>query len=296
MTRSRRLRDVPLALAMLAPSLAIFGAFIFYPLARTVYLGLHQNDFFGGHQVWIGWKQYSDVLGSHEFRHSLWVTFQFALLTVPIGLVLGVVLAVLAHKAIRGIGFFRTVFSSTVATSVAVASLMWLVLLNPSVGVLTRILPIEALRTPGLLKRPGTALVAVAITTIWQNLGFAFIVMTAGLQSIPEDLYESASVEGASPWLQFSNITIPMLSPTLLFATVVLTIGAFQSFGQIDLLTDGGPGDKTRVIAYSIYGEKSPLNGNDGVQAATAVLLFVILVALSLFQFRALDKRVHYGG
>lgn len=291
----RRWGDLPLALAMLAPSIVVFTVFVFYPVVRTVSLGLRQQDFFGGNQVYVGWSQYWDVLTSDEFQHALWVTAKFALLVVPAGLVLGIGLAVLADKPLRGIGWFRTIFSSTVATSVAVASLMWLVLFNPSIGILSNLLPFDVLKNPGLLNDPDTALVAVSITSIWQNLGFTFIVMTAGLQSIPDELYESAVMDGANAWGRFWTVTLPMLSPTILFLTVVLTIGAFQTYGQIDLLTAGGPGDTTTVVVYWIYGQTSPINGNEGVQAAAAILVFLLVLVLSFLQFRGLDRRVHYG-
>jgi sn-glycerol 3-phosphate transport system permease protein len=289
-----RLTEGLLALLMLAPSLVLFGVFVFYPLGRTFYLGLHQNDFFGGNQVYVGFSQYTDVATSDAFRHSLWITVQFVLLIVPLGLVLGVAMAVLANKALRGIGLFRTVFSTTVATSVAVASLMWLVLFNPSIGILTRILPFDVLKNPGVLNSPTWALVAVSITSLWANLGFTFIVVTAGLQSIPDELYESAELDGAGGWRRFTDVTLPMLSPTLLFATVVLTIGAFQAYGQMDILTEGGPGDSTRTLVYSIYGKSSTIAGNPGLQAATAILLFAVLLVLSLVQFTALERRAHY--
>lgn len=294
--RRHRVRESLTAGWMLAPSLVIFGAFVFYPLARAGFLGLHQNDFFGGNRRWVGFSQYTDIATSDTFLESLRITLVFTVLTVPTGLVLGLGLAVLADKTMRGIGIFRTFFASTIATSVAVASLMFLVLFNPSIGMLTQLLPFEVLKTPGLLQNPDTALVAVAITTVWQNLGFTFVVISAGLQSIPADLREAALVDGAKPWRAFTNITLPLLSPTLMFAAVVLTIGAFQTYGQIDLLTAGGPQGRTRVLVYSIYGSTSPISNNQGVQSATAVLLFVLVLILSIFQFTFLDKRVHYGG
>lgn len=294
MIRSRA-RESLLALGLLAPSLAVFGVFIFYPMIRTAWLGLHRNDFFGGNRVYVGWSQYADVFTSEGFRSSLATTGRFTALTVPTGLVLGLGLAVLANKRLRGIGLFRTLFASTVATSVAVASLMFLVLFNPAIGVLTRVLPFDVLKNPGLLADPDTALIAVAVTTVWQNLGFTFVILSAGLQSIPDDLYESALIDGAGGWRRFVDVTVPLLSPTLLFATVVLTIGAFQTYGQIDLLTQGGPGDATRVLVYSIYGTTSPIVNNEGVQSATAVLLFGVVFLLSIVQFGFLDKRVHYG-
>jgi len=291
----RRLRDLPLALLMLSPSILLFGLFVFYPLGRTVWLGLHQQDFFGGNTTYVGWSQYWDVLVSDDFKHSLWVTIKFVLLTVPAGLVLGIGLAVLAHKRLRHVGAYRTIFSSTVATSVAVASLMWLILLNPSIGALSNLLPFDVLKHPGLLESPEWALFAVSLTTIWQNLGFTFIIMSAGLQSIPEELNESAVIDGAGGWGRFTNVTLPMLSPTILFTLTVLTIGAFQAYGQVDLLTGGGPEDRTRLIVYGIYGKTSALSADPGKQAAAAVLLFLIILALSFMQLRGLERRVHYA-
>lgn len=291
----RRYREWGVAAGLLAPSLVLFAVFTFYPLGRAAWLGLHRSDFFGGNRTYVGWSQYWDVLTSDGFRSSLVTTIWFALLTVPAGLALGLALAVAADKHLRAIAVFRTIFASTVATSVAVASLMFLILFNPSIGVLSEVLPFEVLKRPGLLQDPDTALPAVAITTVWQNLGFTFIVISAGLQSIPQELREAAVVDGAGPWRRFTNVTLPLLTPTLLFAAVVLTIRAFESYGQIDLLTEGGPGDATRVLVYSVYGTSSPIANNEGVQSATAVLLFLLVLVLSFVQFTFLDKRVHYG-
>lgn len=291
---SRR-RDTGVALLLLLPSIVLFAVFVYYPLGRTAWLGLYESDFFGGNRVWVGPSQYADVITSDDTRHSLWVTIVYTLITVPIGLAAGVGLAVLANRVLPGIAVFRTIFSSTIATSVAVASLMFLVLFNPSIGMLTRVLPFEVLERPGLLNDTGTALVAVSVTTIWLNLGFTFIVVSAGLQSIPRDLYESAELDGLSAWRQFREITLPLLSPTLLFGVVVLTILAFQSFGQVDLLTQGGPLDATNLLVYSVYDNAFGSSINEGVAAVQAIVLFAVLAVLTFVQFRLLERRVHYG-
>lgn len=293
-TSRRRWRDLPLALAMLAPSLVVLVTFVLYPLGRAMWLGHQRCDPTGNRCTSNGWDQYVDVFRSREFQQAFGVTFRFALVTVPVGLALGVGLAVLADKQLRGIGFFRTVFSSTVATSVAVASLMWFFLLNPSVGVLADWIGGVA-KNPGLLRDEDTALWAVAVSSVWANLGFTFIVVTAGLQSIPAELYESAYVDGASGWTRFTNVTIPMLGPTLLFVGVVLTSRAFQSYGEFDLLTGGGPNGSTTSLTYLIYGNNSVIKSNDGLQAAVAVLLFVVLLVLSILQIRGVERRIHYG-
>jgi ABC-type sugar transport system permease subunit len=204
----------------------------------------------------------------------------------------------LADKQIRGIGFFRTIFSSTVATSVAVASLIWFVLLQPQVGLLPDMLSMfGVMKNPGLLNDAGTALPAIAITSIWANLGFTFIIVTAALQSIPAELFESAMMDGAGGWKRFTNVTIPMLSPTLLFVSVVLVTRAFQAYAEVDLLTKGGPNPErsTETVTYLIYGQTSLVKNDIGLKSTTAVLLFVILLVLSLVQFRSLERRVHYG-
>lgn len=292
--RSRRWRDTGLAAALLAPSLAVLGAFVLYPLGRAVWLGHQRCDATGGNCRSNGWDQYLDVFRSREFQQAFGVTFRFALMTVPIGLALGVGLAVLVDKQLRGMAFFRTIFSSTVATSVAVASLMWFFLLNPNVGVLAEWIGGTA-KSPGLLNDQHTALWAVAVSSIWANLGFTFIVVTAGLQSIPADLYESAYVDGAGGWSRFTNVTVPMLAPTLLFAAVVLTSRAFQSYGEFDLLTGGGPAGSTTSLTYLIYGTNSVIKANSGLQGAVAVLLFVVLLVLSALQVRGVEKRIQHA-
>jgi sn-glycerol 3-phosphate transport system permease protein len=211
---------------------------------------------------------------------------------VPSGIVLGLLLAVLAHRQLRGMGVYRTIFSSTVATSVAAASVIFFTLLNPQVGLFTYWLGRQG--ELGVLEDPSTALLAVSVTTIWQTLGLSFILMSAGLQSVPDELYEAAAVDGANARTRFLRVTLPMLSPTIFFAAVVGSIMAFQAFGQIDLLTRGGPDNATNVLVYSIYTQVFRF-GNDGVAAVQAIALFVIVLVLTLVQLRFAERRVTYA-
>ena len=287
-----RWRDTGLAVVMLGPSAVILSMFVIYPLIKAVWLGQQRCGVTKCRNN--GFDQYVDAFQSNEFQNALGVTAKYALMTVPLGLLLGIALAVLADKYIRGVGIFRTIFSSTVATSVAVASVMWFFLLNPNVGVVANWIGGVA-KSPGLLQDPSTALWAVSASSVWANLGFTFIVVTAGLQSVPKDLYESAYVDGAGGFMRFTNVTLPMISPTLLFATVVLTGRAFQSFGEVDLLTAGGPKGTTTTLTYLAYGSGLPTSNDDGLRATVAILLFFVLLVLSLVQFRGLEKKVHYG-
>jgi sn-glycerol 3-phosphate transport system permease protein len=291
--RLRGINRLGFALIFLLPSLVIFGAFVFYPLFKAVYLGFYETDPFGNQGDFVGFEQYRTVLTSEPFRHSLWVTFLFALYTVPPGILLGLALAMLANQKLPGISIFRIMFSSTVATSVAVASLMWLTLLNPSVGLLNYFLVETGQPRIDWLNDLDWALPAVSATTVWLNLGLAFIVILAGLQAIPEELYESARVEGANAWSVFWHVTLPLLSPTLFFVSVVGTILAFQSFGQIHILTRGGPIDATTVIVYSIW-QDAFQRFDYGVASVQAVALFLLVLGLTVIQIRFLERRVFY--
>ncbi|HSO95031.1 MAG TPA: sugar ABC transporter permease [Acidimicrobiia bacterium] len=288
----RRRREAGLGFLLIAPALVIFSVFVFFPFAKNFELALYRNPPFPGlPSKFVGLQQIGDVLGSSDFRHSLWVTVLFALLTVPAGILLGLLLAQLANQRLRGMAIYRTIFASTVATSVAVASVIFGTLMNPQVG----LLPWLGIHpTPAILDNPTWALPAVALATIWQTLGLSFILMSAGLQAVPEDVLEAAQVDGASAPMRFWRVTIPLLSPTIFFTAVVGSIFAFQTFGQIDLLTRGGPQNKTNVLTYFIVTELHD-HQNPGTAAVLSIALFLITLALTLLQLRFLERRVHYA-
>lgn len=286
MSRLPRLKHAAIAVVMLAPAAVVFVAFAFYPLVRLVDLGLHQQNRFGTAERWVGWGQYRDVLAGDEFREGLATTVGFVLLTVPAGLVLGVLLAVAANRRLRGIKVFRAIFASTVASSVAVASVVFLVLVNPHIGYFGDVAWLS-------LADPGTALRGVALSSIWQNLGLTFIIVLAGLQAIPDEIHEAATLDGYSPLRKLFRITLPLLSPTLLFLAVVLVIFGFQAFAQVEILTGGGPAGATETLVYKIFASQQPLR--QGTGAVMAIGLFAITLAASLVQLRLLERRVHYG-
>ena len=289
---SRRTREALLGYLLVVPSLLVFGTFIFYPFFKNFQLSLYRTPPFPNlPKRYVGIEQFQDILGSSEFRNSLKVTLLFAVLTVPTGIILGLLLAVVAHQKLRGVTVYRTIFSSTVATSVAVASVIFFTLLNPQIGLLNYALGREGALSP--LNDPTWALPSIALVTVWQNLGISFILMSAGLQAVPDELLEAARVDGAGTWSRFRNVILPMLSPTLFFAAVVGGILAFQAFGQIDLLTQGGPQQHTNVLVYAIYTAVFR-NNDDAKGAVLAIALFVITLLLTLVQLRFLERRVQY--
>jgi len=269
--------------------------FVFYPFLENFRTGLYLNPPFPNlPQRYVGLDQFRDVLTSDSFVNSLKTTVAFAFLTVPAGIGLGLLLAVAAHRRLKGVGVYRTIFSSTVATSVAVAAVIFSMLFNPIVGLLPW-LWIDP--RPPIIENPDLALGAVALVTVWQTLGLTFILLSAGLQAIPDEIVEAAQIDGAGPATRFWRVTVPMLSPTLFFAFVVGTIHAFQSFGQIDILTQGGPFGHTNVLTYAIFSALNPAKGaaDPGRAAVLAIALFFITLGLTAVQMRVLEKRVHYA-
>ena len=289
----RDVRSFGIGMAYLAPSLVLFAAFVFIPLAQSIYLSFFNTRATGAATTFAGLDHYVELLSSPAFRTGLLATGLFALYTVPIGIALGLTLAVMLNQRLRGINVFRTMMSSTIAISAAVGALIWLLLLNPSLGLLNYILSFVSIRGPDWLTQPTAAIIAVSLTTIWLTLGTNIIVLLAGLQGVPEEIYEAARLDGAKGLRMFSSITIPMVSPSLFFLLVVDTIAVLQAFTQIHLLTRGGPVDATRVLVYSIY-QDAFQNFQFGYASAQAVILLLLVMALTLIQFRFVERRVHY--
>ncbi len=272
-----------LFVAFVAPAATVFYGFFFYPLGRLIHFSLYQQNRTGTAERYIGTKQITEVLSGDEFREGLMHTVSYVLYTVPVGLVLGIALAVVANRALKGIKIFQTIFASTVATSVAVASVIFFVLLNPQVGYFK----------VNWLADPDMALFGVSISSIWQNLGLTFIIVLAGLQAVPDELMESATIDGAGPLRRFFRVTLPIISPTLLFLVVVLTVFAFQAFAQIDILTAGGPAGSTETLVFKIFQRQQPIDLGEG--SVMALGLFGITFLVTMGQFLILDRRVHYG-
>ncbi|HEY8758887.1 MAG TPA: sugar ABC transporter permease [Candidatus Limnocylindria bacterium] len=290
---ARDARSLGVGLAYLAPSFILFAAFVFVPLAKTMYLSLFNTRVTGAITSFAGLDQYAELISSPVFHSGLLATALFVLYTVPFGIGLGLVLAVLLNQRLRGINVFRTMMASTIAISAAVGSLIWLLLFNPSLGLLNFVLSLIGIAGPEWLIQPNVAIVAVSITTIWLTLGTNIIVLLAGLQGVPQEIYEAASLDGARGARLFTRITIPMVSPSLFFLFVVDTIGVLQTFTQIHILTRGGPVDATRALVYSIYLDAFQ-NFQFGYASAQAVVLFALVLVLTLVQFQVVERRVHY--
>ncbi|WP_026699016.1 carbohydrate ABC transporter permease [Alkalicoccus chagannorensis] len=281
------------ALLYLLPSLLLFGVFMFYPMFYSLYLSFFFTDAQGDPTTFVGFENYAYLWESASFRRSVLVTIIFVLLTVPASVILALFLALLANEKLRGIGWYRTIFASTLGMSVAASAVIWLFMFHPTTGVLNAAL--QALQLPAVswLQDSTMALISISITTIWMNTGFSFLILLGGLQNIDEHLYESARIDGAGYFYQLRRITVPMLSPTLFFIITITFINAFQSFGQVDILTGGGPAEATNLIIYSIYREAF-IYYQFGPASAMAIVLFAAVLLLTLLQFKFGERKVHY--
>lgn len=277
------LRESLLAVVLLSPSMAVFAVFFYRPFLNLLHWGTFESRRGGAYFESVGLAQYQEQLTGEDFRDGLWHTLQFILYTVPAGLVLGVLLAVAAHRQLRGIRVFRAVFSSTLASSTAVAAVIFLYLVHPVVGVIEL----------DLRNDPDWAMLAAALPSIWQNMGLAFIIVLAGLQAIPDEVMEAARLDGYGPVRRLLQITLPLLSPVLLFLLVVLVIFGFQAFAQIDIVTGGGPAGATETLVFKINRLVRP--DNIGIGAVYSVGLFGVTFVATVLQFLLLERRVHYA-
>ena len=262
-------------------------------MVRTVYLSFFLTNQAGATTLFVGWENYKDIFTSPIFMKSLTSTLLFVVYTVPGTVIISLIFAVIANEKLKGIGFFRMIYSSSMGISVAAASVFWMFLFHPSIGFFNKILVQLGLDKIGWLTDPEWALISVSISTIWMNIGFTFLILLGGLQSIDSHLYESADIDGAGYFYKLRRITIPMLSPSLFFVTTVSVINAFQTFGQIDMLTKGGPVNETNLIVYSIYREAF-VNYQYGTASAQAVVLFIIILVMTVIQFKLGERKVHY--
>lgn len=291
-----QIRDLGYALLYSSPAIVIFVVFSYLPFLHAIELSLSRTNPQGEAVSWFGFGHFIRILaldgsGRTEFVQSIVNSFLFALMVVPAGLVISVGLGVLAAVKLRGIAFFRTIFTSSIAISLASAGTIWALIYNPATRATAWLVDLLQLKSASLLESDITALPAVAVMTIWSGIGFNFIITLAGLQAIPQDLYESAAIDGANGWAAFRHVTLPLLSPTLLFLLVVNTIGSLQSFTQFHLLI---PGKRPNVFNYETY-LMFWYDNNYGRASAMSLILFVMLLALTLVQYRFLNRRVNYA-
>jgi sn-glycerol 3-phosphate transport system permease protein len=290
-----RRRGAWVALGYLVPALVVFGVFVFWPLVKSVLLSVQGTDILGNPSGFVGLVNYSKLFSDPDFLTVLWVTFAFTILTVVPSIAIALFIALLLQTRIRGVRFFRTAFALPFAFSVATASVIFGVLFNPASGVLNGLLSHLGVGKVQWLTNPDLALWSVSGATVWMQIGYNLLVISAGLGALPEDVLEAARLDGASGLRLQRSIIMPLITPQLFFLVVVGTIHSLQSFGQIRILTVGGPENRTTTLVYSIYEQAfANNNSNYGYASAQAMVLLLIVLIITAVQFGVLERRVFY--
>jgi multiple sugar transport system permease protein len=278
----------------LLPGLLLFGVFRLYPLLDGLRLSFTNARLGRPQYAWVGLANYERLLDDTRFHTSLWNTAFYTLAsTLPI-LAIPLVLAVLLHRGVGLTTFLRSAFFFPFTLSVVTVGLTWLWLLDPVVGPFNYYLRALGVPARSWLADPATAMWAIILTTVWWVAGYYLVIYLAGLQDIPRELYEAAALDGAGGWTAFWSITLPLLRPVLLFVFVTHIIGSFQIFGQVFILTQGGPGDATRTVVQHLYETAFQNFFHFGAATAMAWVLFAVIVGFSLLQFRLLRGHTEY--
>ena len=271
------------------PALLVFAVFLFYPFFKTIYLSLYKTNKMGQAKLFVGLGNYVELFTSKSFFNSLAVTLAFVVIVVAGSMILGLLSAMLCNRSFPGIRVFSTAYALPMAIASSSAAMIFRIMLHPSIGIVNKLLGLDI----NWVNDPKYALVCVALLTAWLNSGINFLYFSAGLSNIDESIYERASVDGAGEVQKFFRLTLPGLSPIMFYTLVVNILQAFQAFGQVKILTKGGPGESTNLIVYSIYRDAF-FNYRFGSAAAQSVILFAIIMALTLVMFKVEKRGVSY--
>jgi sn-glycerol 3-phosphate transport system permease protein len=293
MEKRVRFRSLTLPWLLLAPQLAIITVFFFWPAAQALLQSVQMQDAFGTSTEFVGLENFRRLFNDELYIESFRTTAVFSLLVAVSGLTLALVLAVFADRVVRGAAGYKAMLVWPYAVAPAVAGVLWLFMFAPSIGMVTYWLHAAGIDWNHLLD-PGDAMALIVMAAVWKQISYNFLFFLAGLQSIPKSLIEAAAIDGAGPWRRFWTIVFPLLSPTTFFLLVINIVYAFfETFAIVDAATQGGPGKATSILVYKVYYDG--FKGMDlGSSAAQSVVLMVIVIALTVAQFRYIEKKVQY--
>lgn len=278
---------------LLAPQLLVTVIFFFLPAGQALWQSFHLEDPFGLSSSFVGLDNFKELFSQQAYLQSFKITAVFSLWVAIAGLAVSLFFAVLANRVIRAAAFYKTMLIWPYAVATAVAGVLWLFMFSPSVGIIAVFLmEIGIAWNPRL--NSDDAMLLVVMASVWKQISYNFLFFLAGLQAIPRSLVEAAAIDGAGPMRRFWSIVFPLLSPTTFFLLVVNVIYAFfDTFAIIDIMTQGGPGESTATLVYKVY--NVAFRGLDlGASAAQSVVLMLIVIALTVVQFRYIDRRVNY--
>ncbi len=279
-----RRKNTLTAWSFVAPNFIGFFLFTLIPVVFSLVLAFMKWDSFGTPEF-VGLKNFSKMIGDDTFWISLKNTVFYTVGVVPLTLICSLGLAILLNQKIRGVKFFRTAFFFPYVTSLVAIAVVWNMLFHPTMGPINQFLKLFIENPPGWTSSSDWALTAIIIVSVWRNMGYYMILYLAGLQSINQEMYEAAEIDGANKWRQFWNVTLPSLRPTTFFVTIMLVINCFKVFDLVQVMTEGGPGRATNVLVYEVYNEAF-VKFNFGYASAIAMVLFVIVLVITIIQFK----------
>jgi len=286
-------RSAWLPYALVAPQIVITILFFFWPAVQAVWYSFQLQDAFGLKSQFVGLQNFANLFKDSNYVDSFRTTALFSVLVAFFGIAISLLLATMADRVLRGAMAYKTLLIWPYAVAPAIAGVLWAFLFAPSIGIVSYVLKGWGVDWNWILKGD-QAMVLIVIASVWKQISYNFLFFLAGLQSVPRSLIEAAAIDGATPFRRFWTIVFPLLSPTTFFLLVVNIVYAFfDTFGVIDATTQGGPGQSTNILVYKVY--------HDGVKAADlgsssaqSVILMFIVIALTVVQFRFVEKKVQY--
>lgn len=292
MVGDRGWRKTAVILLFLLPNLLGFLIFSLIPIIASLGLSFYSWDLLSS-PVFVGLDNFRMLLRDPDFWAALTHTFAFIVGYIPLVTVSGLGTALALNQKIRGQAFFRTAFFLPVVSSWVAVALLWKWLFNPMYGFVNYVISLVGVAGPGWLFDEHWAMPAIVFTSVWKDLGFVAVLYLAGLQGIPDEYYEAASLDGAGPWARFRRITLPLLTPTTFFVLIISLINSFQVFDQIYIMTGGGPVGATTVLVQQIY--KNAFDyGKMGYASAMSWVLFALVFLATWLQMRGQRQWVHY--
>ena len=286
-------RSAWLPYALLAPQIAVTIVFFFWPAVQAVWFSFQLQDAFGLKTEFVGLQNFAELFQDSHYLESFKITALFSVLVAGLGIAISLVLASMADRVVRGALAYKTLLIWPYAVAPAVAGVLWAFLFAPSVGIVTFALKQIGIHWNWILQGD-QAMLLVVMASVWKQISYNFLFFLAGLQSIPKSLIEAAAIDGAGPLRRFWTIVFPLLSPTTFFLLVVNIVYAFfDTFGVIDSTTQGGPAGATQILVYKVYSDGVKAGDIGGSSAQSVVLMFIV-IALTVVQFRFVEKKVQY--
>lgn len=289
----RRLRYTVTVLAFLLPSAVPLALFTIYPMFRALWTSLHEWNLIGP-MKWVGLDNYAHLMQDATTQRAFLNTGYYLVGYLPLVYVGGLALALALNVRLRGRNILRGVYFLPVVTSWIVVALVWRWLLNPSVGVVNATLAVFGIDGPGWWTDPAWAMPSIILASAWKDLGFVMIILLAGLQAIPQEMYEAAKVDGAGPWRRLFGVTLPLLSPSTFFVIVISLINGFQVFDQVYAMTGGGPAGASTVVVQQVY-DLTFRYGAAGEASALSWMLFMLVLAVTIVQIVGQKRWVTYA-